>query len=77
MKTDHCFDIDKLPSGDLAVRPKGQLGTIGWHPKSWCYVTVKNEKNAFDAFFAANKNWSWDDFIELAVTEARGGSLRF
>lgn len=61
---EHCFDIDHLPSGRLAVRPKGQLGTIGWHPKAWQCVFVKKQENALDAFFDANKNWSWNDFVD-------------
>lgn len=61
-----CFDIDHLSSGDFAVRPKGQLGTIGWYPKAWQCVFVKNPENAFDAFFDANKNWSWNDLYDMA-----------
>lgn len=61
---EHCFDIDHLPSGRLAVIPKGQLGTCGWYPKAWQCVFVENPENAVDAFLAANKNWSWNDFVD-------------
>ena len=31
-----------------AVRPKGQLGTMGWHPYPWsvCYVNADSAKQA-------------------------------
>lgn len=31
-----------------AVRPKGQLGTLGWHPVAWtvCYITALTEQDA-------------------------------
>ena len=59
-----AFEVDKLNSGEFAIRPKGQLGTIGWSPKPWTCVVVKDLNKAFDKFFAANEQWSWDDFID-------------
>jgi hypothetical protein len=40
----------KLRSGNWIVRPKGQLGTIGWSPRPWTAVNVgkrpRNEQQA-------------------------------
>lgn len=58
------FEVDKLSSGKFAIRPKGQLGTIGWSPKPWTCVVVKDLNKAFDKFFAVNKQWSRNDFID-------------
>jgi hypothetical protein len=68
---EHCFDIDKMRSGDFVIRPKGQLGTCGWYPKPWTCVFVKNLNNVFDKFFIANKQWLWDDFPEYAALQRK------
>lgn len=56
-----CFDIERMPSGRFAVRPKGRLGTCGWDPKAWQCVSVENPANAVYIFLKMNKNWSLED----------------
>lgn len=38
-----------------AFRPKGQLGTCGWHPHPWevVYVTAINEREAWKHLYTA------------------------
>lgn len=31
----------QLRSGEWCVRPQGQLGTCGWHPKAWTAQFVR------------------------------------
>jgi hypothetical protein len=42
------LDATQLHNGEWVVRPKGQLGTMGWHPFPWTAVIVKanNEQKA-------------------------------
>lgn len=34
------LEATHLRGKHYAVRPKGQLGTCGWHPKAWTVVYV-------------------------------------
>ena len=42
------LEATHLRDNTYAVRPKGQLGTHGWHPKPWgvLYVKAKSKKLA-------------------------------
>lgn len=42
------LEATQLHSGRWAVRPKGQLGTIGWSPKPWMaqIVSAANAESA-------------------------------
>lgn len=31
----------QLRNGEWCVRPQGQLGTCGWHPKAWTAAFVR------------------------------------
>lgn len=42
------LEATHLRDNRYAVRPKGQLGTCGWHPKAWTVVYV-NARNAEEA----------------------------
>jgi hypothetical protein len=35
------MEATQLRSGWWVVRPKGQLGTIGWHPYPWTAIFVR------------------------------------
>ena len=35
------LEATQLRNGEWCVRPKGQLGTCGWHPKAWEAVFVR------------------------------------
>lgn len=54
--------MDKLEAtrltGCWAVRPEGQLGTCGFHPRAWqvCYVKADSAQQAVAK--ASNKVWS-------------------
>jgi hypothetical protein len=46
----------RLRSGNWIVRPKGQLGTVGWSPKPWSAVNVgKRPRNENEAIRMALK----------------------
>jgi hypothetical protein len=63
----------QLRNGKWAVRPKGQLGTCGWHPYPWTvfYVTAINEQEAIrkaaarEARFAPSGRWTMRPPLEL------------
>lgn len=42
------YEADNLRDNRWAVRPEGQLGTCGWHPKPWqvVYVTAATVSDA-------------------------------
>ena len=42
------YEADTLRGNRWAVRPCGQLGTCGWHPKPWqvVYVTAATVSDA-------------------------------
>lgn len=42
------WEADHLWDNRWAVRPRGQLGTMGWYPRPWTviYVNAKSEKEA-------------------------------
>lgn len=42
------FEATHLRGGMYAVRPEGQLGTCGFHPKPWTvqYVKAADERDA-------------------------------
>lgn len=42
------LEADHLRDSRYAVRPKGQLGTCGWHPVPWtvAYVNARSEADA-------------------------------
>jgi len=48
------MEATPLRDGQWAVRPKGQLGTCGWHPYPWTVVYVK-ARNAQDAINKARR----------------------
>ena len=35
------LDAVRLRNGEWCVRPQGQLGTCGWHPKAWTAQFVR------------------------------------
>ena len=57
-----------LRDGRYAVRPTGQLGTCGWHPKPWTVVYV-NARNADEAVRKAAR-------VELARSLHASGGKR-
>ena len=48
MNNDYELEATELNGNRYAVRPKGQLGTCGWHPKAWTviYVTAGSKVDA-------------------------------
>lgn len=37
----HELEATQLRSGSYVVRPKGSLGTMGWHPRAWTMASTK------------------------------------
>jgi len=48
------MEATPLRDGQWAVRPKGQLGTCGWHPYPWTVVYVR-ARNAQEAINKARR----------------------
>jgi len=44
-----------LRGNTYAVRPKGQLGTCGWHPYPWAVQYIR-ARSASEAVFKATKH---------------------
>jgi len=44
----HSLEATELRNGQWAVRPEGQLGTCGFHPRAWTvrYVKARNANEA-------------------------------
>lgn len=42
------LEATQLRGNKWVVRPEGQLGTMGWHPKPWTavFVTARSEADA-------------------------------
>lgn len=53
---DRTLDATLMSPGLYAVRPAGQLGTMGWHPAPWqvFYVKASSRKQAIER--ATDKN---------------------
>lgn len=37
----HELEATQLRSGEYVVRPKGSLGTMGWHPRAWTMASTR------------------------------------
>jgi len=48
------LEATELRNGTWAVRPAGQLGTCGWHPRPWTVIYVK-ARTAAQAIAKARK----------------------
>lgn len=48
------LEATHLRDNRWAVRPEGQLGTCGWHPKPWTVIYVK-ARSADEAIKKAEK----------------------
>jgi hypothetical protein len=48
MPNNEQLEAVRLHNGTWAVRPKGQLGTMGWSPAPWtvAYTKANNEADA-------------------------------
>lgn len=55
----------KMRSGEVLVRPAGQLGTDGFSPKAWTIAAVGKGQNPTSAFLARNKGWSKEEIAEV------------
>jgi hypothetical protein len=54
------LEVTTLRNGRV-VKPEGQLGTCGWHPKAWVYARMRRNDTPEQAFLRANPNWSTGD----------------
>ena len=55
----------KMRSGEVLVRPAGQLGTDGFSPKAWTITAVGKGQNPISAFLAKNKGWSKEEIAKV------------
>ena len=55
----------KMRSGEVLVRPAGQLGTDGFSPKAWTITVVGKGQNPISAFLAKNKGWSKEEIAKV------------
>lgn len=52
-----ALETVQLDGGTLCVRPRGELGTCGWHPRPWQLAVVEAGEPPLEAFLAANPRW--------------------
>lgn len=47
--------------GSVIVRPKGALGTCGWHPQAWTAAMMRRGETPKAAFLRVNPNWASEE----------------